>query len=302
MPNALADLLVGQTSSVLRYDEVTGKFLGVLFKPGSGGLDNLQGMAIGPDRLLYMSSFGPQSGSSESRAILRYDGYSVKTFVSPGSGGLGAPSDVAFGPDGNLYVADAFYGTNSILRFNGKTGAFIDIFARGGGLQQPNRVAFGPCGNLFVGNATSSDVLRYHGNTGQFFPAKGNTGAIFVPGKQGPFNTVLAFAPDGSLAVASGASPDVLRYDGRTGALLGIVASSKDSITEITFGPDGNLYLANYLGSSVVRYKGVSGQLIGTFIPPGSGGLSRPISLLFNLQRSTCDKHYGSSHKMARCH
>src|SRR5207302_1857854 len=44
--------------------------------------------------------------------------------------------------DGNLYVGSAH--TNNILRFSGKTGAFIDVFAQGGGLLNPNDIAFVP--------------------------------------------------------------------------------------------------------------------------------------------------------------
>ena len=65
----------------------------------------------------------------------RYDaaGKLVDVFVSPGSGGLSLTVGITFGPDGNLYTADALKG--NILRFDGRTGAFIDAFVptgRGG--------------------------------------------------------------------------------------------------------------------------------------------------------------------------
>lgn len=283
--DALADLLVSQNTQILRYAEHTGNFLGALFPAGSAGMDNLQGIAIGPDGGVYMASFG-------SRTIGRYKDGIVDVFVPPGSGGMGAPNDVAFGPDGNLYVSDGFYGTNAILRFNGKTGAYIDIFASGGGIQQPNRMAFGPCGNLFVGNATSSDVLRYHGDTGLPFPAKNQSGAIFVPGIQGPHNTTLAFAKNGNLVVASGALTGVFYYNGRTGMLLKTVTIKMSG--DLTFGPDGNLYMNDYLGDSVLRYKGATGRFLGVFVAPGSGGLSRPSGLVFT---DNCNPHHGSGHK-----
>ena len=50
----------------------------------------------------------------------------VGTFVAAGSGGLYLPTALAFGPDRSLYVC-SFY-TNQILRYDGKTGAFLNAF------------------------------------------------------------------------------------------------------------------------------------------------------------------------------
>jgi len=282
LQEARADLLVSHSNSVSRYDESTGAFLGVFVRGGSGGLRNAQGLAFGPDGNLYVASF-------ESQQILRYDGVTgafLDVFVSAGSGGLGAPNDVAFGPDGNLYVADAFFGTNSILRYDGRTGAFIDVFATGGGLQQALRIVFGPDDNLFVGNSNSTNVLRYHGDTGLPHPTAGQSGAIFVPGVQGGFNTVIALDPSGDLYVGSGASPDILRYDGVTGAFLGTHIHN-GATGSLRFGPDGNLYVLNHLGESVARYDGRSGALIDTFAVLGSDALNRPNGLAFTPSSQT---------------
>ncbi|MBN4003691.1 hypothetical protein [Nostoc sp. LPT] len=47
-----------------------------------------------------------------------------------------------FGSDGNLYVGSIL--TNNVLRYNGKTGAFIDVFvpAGSGGLKKPRFLYF----------------------------------------------------------------------------------------------------------------------------------------------------------------
>jgi len=45
------------------------------------------------------------------------------------------------GPDGNLYVTSR---SNAVLRYDGKTGAFLDVFASGGGLEDPAGLVFGP--------------------------------------------------------------------------------------------------------------------------------------------------------------
>jgi hypothetical protein len=52
------------------------------------------------------------------------------TLVSPGSGGLSGSSALVFGPDGNLYVSSQ--SNNSVLRYDGTTGAFIDTFIQTG--------------------------------------------------------------------------------------------------------------------------------------------------------------------------
>lgn len=280
--NAWADLWVSDSFSVFRYEDGSGDFLGVFVTGGSGGLDNSQGMAFGPDGNLYVASFG-------SREVLRYDGATgdfIDVFVPFGSGGLGAPNDVAFGPDGNLYVADGFFGTGGIVRYDGETGDFIDLFATGGGMQQPNRLAFGPTGDLFVGNATTSDVLRFDGVSGEYRPAAGQVGAVFVSGAPGPFNTALAFGPTGDLFVASGDRPEVMRYDGVSGAPLGAFAPYG---SDIDFGPDGNLYVTDYGGDAVLRYDGGSGAFVDTFVAPGSGGLARPLSLAFDAPGRCCE-------------
>jgi hypothetical protein len=85
--SASADLLVtnNRNHSVLRYDQTTGDFIDVFVAPMSGGLDNPQGLAHGPDGNLYVASFA-------TRNVPRYDGTTgafMDVFVLPGSGGLG---------------------------------------------------------------------------------------------------------------------------------------------------------------------------------------------------------------------
>ena len=96
-----------------------------------------EALLFGPDGYLYVSqnSFNyPSNGN-----ILRYktDGTpfgaggntSDPTFIA-GNGQI-SPEQMAFGSDGNFYVAD--YSSNQVLRYNGSTGAFIDVFTKPGG-------------------------------------------------------------------------------------------------------------------------------------------------------------------------
>ena len=202
----------------------------------------------------------------------------TSTFVSPGSGGLGAPAGAVFGPDGNLYIASQ--ATNSILRFDGKTGAFLDTFvaSNSGGLISPIHMVFGPDGNLYVTSIFSSSVLRYNGSTGDFidnFVAPGTGGLTGGAG--------LTFGPDGNLYVASLWSNAILRYDGTSGASLGdFVPYGLGGLSTplgLTFGPDGNLYVGNRDTNSVLRYDGTTGAFLDTFA--AAPGMYSPHGLAF---------------------
>jgi DNA-binding beta-propeller fold protein YncE len=133
-----------------------------------------------------------------------------------------APNSLNFGHDKNLYVSDGFFGTNSVLRYNGTTGAYIGVFATGGGLNVPQDLIFGPDGNLFVHSVLTNRVLRYDGTTGAPLPAAGQAEATFVPNDGGS----LAFGSDGNLYIANSATSSVRRYDGTTGAFIDVFVTT----------------------------------------------------------------------------
>src|SRR5262245_13681569 len=115
------DLLVAyqNSSTVQRYDSTTGAYVGN-FTSGRT-LSATRAMAFGPDSNLYLNS---QTGTNTSE-IDRFNGVTgafMNVFAVSGSGGLDDPQGMVFGSDGNLYVSEP--GTNSVLRFNGTTGAF----------------------------------------------------------------------------------------------------------------------------------------------------------------------------------
>lgn len=71
-----------------------------------------------------------------------------------------------FGADGNLYVTGGRPPSHiGVLRYEGTTGDFIDLFASTIGLA-PIDLAFGPNGNLYV--VAGDGVLRFNGATGAF--------------------------------------------------------------------------------------------------------------------------------------
>jgi DNA-binding beta-propeller fold protein YncE len=193
-------------------------------------------------------------------------------FVPSGSGALNNPRGLALGPDGNLYVTGNAGGGGHVFRYNGTTGAFINLFANTVDTT-PFGINFGPDGNLYVTNINSNSVSRFNGSTG------GLIGNFVVPGSGGlTAPRGLVFGPDGNLYVASADTDQVLRYNGTTGAFLGVFDSGVDA-RGLAFGPDGNLYVANFAADNILRFNGTTGALLGIFA--SGAGLDGPVGLAF---------------------
>jgi photosystem II stability/assembly factor-like uncharacterized protein len=131
----VADNAVG----VVRFDGTTGAFISDFTGP-----INIDSLTFGPDGNLYVSRIG---GSIEQAGTIeRYNGATgsfIDTLVTHGSGGLATPSGLSFGPDGNLYVASEHGGggdQDSVLRYDGTSGAFLDTFASN--LRNPGGMVF----------------------------------------------------------------------------------------------------------------------------------------------------------------
>jgi RHS repeat-associated protein len=173
--------------------------------------------------------------------------------------------------------------TNSILQFDGTTGAFIGYFVPpgSGGLFKPNAIIFGPDGDLYVDSYRGgNDVLRFDGRTGAFI-------STFVPPGSGGLQAGagMTFGPDGNLYVANTLGNDVLRYDGTTGAFLGTFVSTTSGgprePDSLNFRPDGYLYVGSFADNDVLRFDGKTGAFIDTFVSPGSGGLQWAQAVVF---------------------
>ncbi|HKR66042.1 MAG TPA: hypothetical protein VJZ00_20085 [Thermoanaerobaculia bacterium] len=194
-------------------------------------------LAFGPDGNLYASARGN---------VRRFDiitGALIDEFTH------GYPliesRAIAFGPDGNLYVANydsCVSGPNGctgwrseIVRFDGLTGEFLDVFATSGrsGLEQMTDLAFGADGALFVANARNSGdgaILRFDRATvrRRSVSSPGTT-SVFAT-RPGLFPLAIAFGPDHNLYVSAdanaGSDGTILRFDGTTGAFIDVYVSS----------------------------------------------------------------------------
>ena len=307
------------TDAILRYDGRTGAFRDIFVPRGSGGLAAPAGLVFGPDGHLYVTSVG-------TNAVLRYDGRTgafLNAFVPSDSDGLACPIDLVFGPDGHLYVISSPFtsfplcngagpngsGRSGVLRYDGRTGAFLDFFVSQGRFSSSlflSGLAFGPDGNLYVSD--SGKISRFNGQTGAFLSDVVTQGA---PGSGGlALPRQLVFGSDGHLYVinlsfaSSGsgtlASAQILRFDGQTGTFLNTFVPSGSGglacfIGGLVFGPDSHLYvISNPIQGSlgpnsgqscpgtfgVLRYDGRTGTFLNAFVLPTSIGLAAPQGLV----------------------
>ncbi len=196
-----------------------------------------------------------------------------------------------FGPDGLFYAIVNNMGSGEVWRFDGETGAFLNVFvpAGSGGLTIPFSLKFGPDGNLYVVSRgwpeAGGKVLRYDGRTGSFlnvFVASGSGGL------QDPSD--LLFGANGDLYVtdgvfAQGGGKGILRYQAGTGAFAGTFvpkgSGGLDQAAAMTFGPDGNLYVSSAATHSVLRFNANTGAFLDEFVSAQAGGLNTPRGLAF---------------------
>ncbi len=262
-PASGQDLLVGSwsTHSVRRYDSTSGDFLGNFVSPGSGGLTTPDGLDLGPDGNLYVSS-------SDTNQVLRYDGQTGAFIDIFASAGLVRPSYLKFRDDGFLYVCSGF--TDQVLRFDAETGASGGVFASGGGLDFPAGLTWHD-GLLYVsGFSGGGGVFRYDAVTGDFVD-------VFTPDPVGPL--YLRFGDDGNLYVSDYSQDSIRLYEGGTGDLLDVWTNVflSGPVGQL-IGPDGSLIVASWNNHRVLKLNPRTGVLLEVFI--AGGGLALPNDLL----------------------
>lgn len=199
------------------------------------------------------------------------------SFIGNLTGGtLDGTLGTRLGPDGKLYVASEL--TQSILRYNPTTGAFINTFASGSGLQNPTAITFDKSGNVLVGNFNGNSVAKFS-STGTFL---GNLVSSGSGGLNGPdVGTVVG--PDNILYVPSFNTNSILKYDPANGNFLGtFVPSGTLELTQprtILF-RNNMVWVTSDSGNKVLRY-GLDGHYVDTFVSAGSGGLSGASGMVF---------------------
>jgi outer membrane protein assembly factor BamB len=192
---------------------------------------------------------------------------------------------------GDLLVLS--FNTNSVLDYNGASGAFQKTFASGAGLQGPSGITLGPDDNVYVSSRDNSAVLRFDGSTGAFLDDFVTPG---LGGLDGPHGLVFH---DGSLLVNSGFNGQVVSYDGATGAFQDPIVPAGSGGLQfphgLAIGPDDNIYVGDRNTNSVLRYDGHTGAFLGTFVTAGSGGLNITTDLTFGPEGNLYVSSFGSN-------
>ena len=203
------------SASILKFD-ISNNISDVFH---SGGLDVLGhlGLTFGPDGDLYVIS-------GKSHEILRYakSGDLLGTFASfpliprNSESNLvdGQFQDLVFSPDGNFLYVTSMY-TNQVLRFNGVTGDYIDIFIdlNKDGLKHPQNIIYSPDRKLFYINSF---------DTGSIFAYDAETGNLVTKVlSENPRLSIknMKFGHDGGLYLTVDDYARVLRVDPNSGDL-----------------------------------------------------------------------------------
>ena len=246
---AFADLIVTQgTMGVQRYTN-DGVSLGTLIAPGTGGLSDARGVAVGSSGDIFVADFSNDD-------ILRFNSGGGFLGVFASGVNVDTPLGIAFGTGGDLFVASAGP-TSNIARVNGTTGAVITPSFTSGNvlvLGGPQYLTFG----------TDLAVTDIAGHLFRFDPVTGV--ATFGSTLDNPVG--VAFDAGGNLYVGQRISDNVLKFPsggGGSSILIpnGVLASSP---ADLKVGPDGLLYVAT--ASGIYRFN-TNGTLVDSF---GTGG------------------------------
>jgi streptogramin lyase len=176
---------------------------------------------------------------------------------------------------GSFYVTNS--DTDTVLRLNGTTGAFMSTFASS--VDNAAGLAFGPANKLFVVNSSSPGAVTELNATNGALINTITAGGLFSDPEG------ITVGPDKNIYVANTDANNVLKFNGTTSAFIGkFVTDSSGGLNGphgVVFGADGNLYVTSSTSNQVLRYDGNTGAFLGTFVTAGSGGLMNPRDLVF---------------------
>jgi WD40 repeat protein len=258
--------------TIKHYDLATGNYLGDFVAQGSGGLSFPQEVLWHPDGFLLVTGRG-------NTAIKKYDGVTGAYLGNFTSGYvLDNPTKTTIWKDSLLYVSPWGATKNKVVRFDFKTGVFVDEFTSVG-VPTGDSHAWDTAGNLYVpqwGDGLSGRVLK--------FDTAGTLAGTFIATSQldGPVN--IWFDTTGNLFVVDWTRGDLLQFNGTTGAFIATVINTTSQLEGFAFDDEGYLYLGDWTNNLVYRYDFAAKTLIPFF---KAGGLQAPNSILIRKPAAT---------------
>lgn len=269
------------TDEIYRFEEDTGKYLGILDQSVPGPFASF----IGTDGDLFVAA-------QSTGAVLRFDGITgeyLGEFIKAGSGGLTKPAAPLMTPDGKyIIVGDLIL--NGYLRFDGQTGAFIDIFAdpSNSPINGPFMPIFSPypefAGKILFASGFTNSIQVYDVESGNY------ERDLVAPGSGGLTVPIgLSFGPDGNLYTSSAGTSSVKRYDGQTGEYIDdFVPTGSAGLKNpraIEFGgTNSNLYVVSNDTNNVLVYDRITGEFLSESAAGSEFGFLEPRGLMFTAR------------------
>jgi len=272
--------------SVLRYDGVTGEYLGV----HATGVPGAYGIAYRPykETTLVVSRTNSTVEEFHSRT-----GAHLSTFITAGAEGLNSPQNILIDANWDVLLTsmptgEAFAKFNGILKFDGDNGAFIAPFVNGGSilaetcgsprcLRGANGMAFGPDGQLYVASSVNNSVIEYNGLTGLYLGVLDATELVSPNG----LAVRRAGTGLGNILVTSVNDPGttfddlILQFSKTTRELVnpnGVFSTNMIDVGPLAWSVDDNLLAAERTGNIFPNYadriaerSGTNGGSMGLF-------------------------------------
>ncbi|MGQ0802041.1 MAG: Vgb family protein [Pseudomarimonas sp.] len=249
------------SNNIAIFDACSGAFLRNL--DNANLIRGPQAVRLNSDGRLYVVSEGNDR-------ILRYDATTyeyVDTFAQ-----LSAnfdPTGLDIGPDDDVYVGS--YGTSSVVRLNGQTGAQVStVLPSNTNLRGvDNGLGFGPDGLLYVPGYDSDSVARVNTSTGAVQASFVTEGAGGLEETRG-----ILFEPGGQTFLVSGeGSGAIYRFRTSDGSLVQTLITNLLRPTGMLIAPDGSL-LVLAGPARVSRFNRETGAPLGTLLTAGTSGVN----------------------------
>lgn len=189
-------LLVGDnddtltSKGILKFNRITGEYLGVFVSHGDHGMSNPDGMAIAPDGNLFVRS-GPTND------LVKYDGSTgayLGVAVPAATGGSHFGHGIAFDTFGRIFLSDQV--NQRIPYFDPNTGSFLGNAVPPGApanLTEPTGITFSTSGHLYVSDWGSSNSIKQFDGTTFAYTGSFENGSFC----SGPFMIALHPRPSG---------------------------------------------------------------------------------------------------------